>query len=399
VVTTSFPRWPGDFSGVFILELLKRLTDSFNIFVLAPHFPKSAFKETWFGLTIYRFRYFLPTKRQEVCYGPGILSNLNRNRLLIFILPFLFISQSLKIIYLIKKENIDLVHAHWFLPSGLTASLATKIYQRPLIVTSHGPDILSLKGVFFDKIRSIVFNRAEAITFISPIFIRQFIKNQPIKLNKVYSISMGVDTNLFQSSAKIKEDGEARLREKLGFYPSPPILLFVGALAERKGVSYLVKSMPAIIKNFPKAALLIIGSGPEREELENLSLNLNLKKNVFFLGNIEPQELPYYYNQADVFVLPSLVEGLPVVLMEALACGLPIVATRIAGIPDMIKDGQNGFLVSPQSPKELSRAVINILLNGELRKNIAKEAQKTAREKYDWSVIVEQFKLLYQNTL
>jgi len=383
VVTTIFPTGPSNSLGLFIYELSKRLVDSFDLIVLAPHIKGAKTKERLGGLVVYRFRYFWPVSWQKLCYHSGILANLRRNKLLLFTVPFLLISQFFKIIYFIKKENIDLIHAHWFFPSGLIAGLAGKICRKQVIITAHGSDIFVLKGWFWNKVKKFIIFLADAISVVSPEIEKKLTR---LKIGKIFIVPMGVDVSLF----KLKEKQEKRNRVQL---------LFVGRLSIAKGIVYLIKALPVIISKFPETKLAIIGLGQEKSKFEKLVDKLNLRQNVDFLGGIDNQKLPKYYQEADIFVLPSLTEGTPVTVLEAMSCGCPVVATKVGGLPSLIKNKKNGLLVNVKSSTEISRAVIRILSENDLRDKIIREARKTVEERYNWPIIVNRFKNIYKTCL
>lgn len=380
VVTTSFPTRPGDFSGLFIYELSKRLTNSFNLVVLAPHCQGAKIEESWSGLTVYRFRYFWPRQWQKLCYQSGILANLRKNKLLLLTVPFLLISQFLKTIALIRKEKIDLIQAHWFFPSGLVAGLAGKICRKPLIITAHGSDIFALKGWFWDEIKKFIIFLADRVSVVSPEIGKKLAK---LGTEKVFITPMGVDVSVFKPREKQEKKNQTNL-------------LFVGRLSAAKGINYLIKALLEIIKEFPETNLVIIGAGQEKKEFEILADELDLKQKVNFLGGIANQELPKYYQKADVFVLPSLTEGTPVSVLEAMSSGCPVVATKVGGVPAIIENRKSGLLINPCSSEEISRAVIDILSDNDLRNSIVKKARKIIKERYDWSVAVNRFKNIYK---
>ncbi|MFH0820054.1 MAG: glycosyltransferase [bacterium] len=395
IVTTSFPRRPGDFSGIFIFNLLSRLADNFEIYILAPYSPRAKKFEEWSGLSVYRFKYFWPFSWQQLCHGPGIVANLKRNKFLVLLVPFLMFFLFINLIYLVKKEKIEIVNAHWILPTGLVTLLARVFFRRPLIVTSHGPDILVLKGRVFDWLRKITLKKAEAVTFISKTFAKQATNSYNIDLSKVAVISMGVDTELFCPSIEFKKQGEKQLIQKFGFLPTQPILFFVGSLAKHKGIDYLIQAMKKIVLKFPSTNLLIAGEGHLRTDLEKLARNLGLERKVFFLGGINNKDLPPFYNLVNVFVLPSLVEGLPVAIMEAMSCGCPVIATPVGGVADLIENGVTGLLIKTKSEEAITQAVIKLLSDNTLRESIIQNARKKIEENYDWNIIASKFEKLY----
>lgn len=386
ILTISFPRWPNDhIATMYLFELYKRLTDSYNIFFLVPHVKKAKTKEVWQNVNIYRFRYFWPDKLEKLCYGSGVIPKLRKNKFLYLLVPFLFIFQFINICVLLKKERIDIIHAHWFVPSGFTAIIAAKIFRKPSIISSHGPDILNLPGAFWDKTRKFIVKQANLVTVISPTFIKDLVNFYPPVKEKISFISMGIDTELFYFKPK-----EFKSEQKL---------LFAGRLSPVKGVSYLIKAMPKILQEFPNAKLEIIGYGEQEDDLRKLVRTLSLDKKINFVGAVENKEMPKYYHSSSVYILPSLVEGLPVALMEAMSCGCPVIATSVGGVPDLIGDGINGILIKTKSIEEISQSVIKILSDNNFRENIIKNAREKIKENYDWQIIAMKFKRLYSEIL
>jgi len=324
---------------------------------------------------------------------------MKKNKFLIFVLPFLFIFQFFALIKVIRKEKIDLINAHWIMPSGMTSILAATILRKPLVISTHGSDVFVLFSNFLSFFSKIIVRKADKLTTTSSVAANFMANKANIALKDIEIISMGVDINLFKPSLKLKKRGEKKVSEKLGFSPSRPILLFVASLNIHKGVDYLIKAMPKIVKRFSEANLLIVGQGVEEKNLKKLTADLCLKKNIHFLGKVENTELPYYYNQADIFILASLREGLPVVLMEAMSSGCPVVATNIAGNPDMIKNGKSGFLIKTKSPNAISNAVLEILSDRDLKDKFIKKARLTIEQKYDWNIIVNHFNKLFKELI
>ena len=178
VMTTSFPRWPGDFDGLFVYDLSKRLVDSFNVFVLAPHYLGAKVKENWDGLKICRFKYFWPIKSQRLCGGaPSMLSNLKKYKLSYLQLPFFMIFYFLNLKRIVEKENIKIIHAHWIIPQGFIAVLYKKLFRKKdlkIICTSHGIDSSALPK--FNFLKRWVINNSNNLTTVSNDIRRKIIK-------------------------------------------------------------------------------------------------------------------------------------------------------------------------------------------------------------------------------
>lgn len=389
VVTTTFPRWENDHTHCFLADLYKRLTKSFNIIVVSPHYPKAKQIEDWSGIKVVRFKYFWPQQWQKLCYDGGMPANIKKNKLLILVMPFLLICHFLKVVALIKREKVDLLHAQWFLTAGLVASVAAKIYKKPLVVTAHGSDVLALKGLIWDKVRRFIISNATQVTAVSSVIAEELSANSALRQSSIKLTPMGVDTSLF-ARQNIKESGIDK-KER--------ILLFIGRLDRQKGLEYLIQAMPAILTKYPASRLNIIGYGPHENYMRQLVSKMGLNKKIVFIGSLPNKKLPVYYSQAEIFILPSMSEGLPVSILEAMACQCPVIATSVGGIFSLIQNEDNGLLIEPRSSDEICQAVFNLYANQELKEKIIKNAYNLVRHKYDWSILASQLADIYQRQL
>lgn len=182
------------------------------------------------------------------------------------------------------------------------------------------------------------------------------------------------------------------------------VILFVGRLIDWKGVNILVSSMKKVRDTVRNARLVIVGDGPERKSLADRVKELGLEDSVTFTGQVSGMELKDYYSRASVFVLPSITvnnqtEGLGVVLLEAMASGVPVIGSNTGGIPDIIEDGVNGLLVQPGDPKALADAIIRILSDLALADRFREAGIKTVSERFSWDRIGDQFTMVYQEVL
>jgi glycosyltransferase involved in cell wall biosynthesis len=175
-------------------------------------------------------------------------------------------------------------------------------------------------------------------------------------------------------------------------------ILFVGRLHPVKGVQYLITAMKIVQDKIPGARLILVGDGEDRERLESLSMQLGIKEYVQFAGEVPHENVQVFMQQADIFVLPSLYEGLPNVILEAMACGLPIVATRTGGIPDIIMDNTNGFLVEIKDTETIAIKIILLLQDTALWKRIS-DNNKLLVKKYTWNNVIIKLEKIYQLSL
>jgi glycosyltransferase involved in cell wall biosynthesis len=197
--------------------------------------------------------------------------------------------------------------------------------------------------------------------------------------HQIAQIPNGVDTDIFKP-----------------FLPSnnQTNITFIGRLDKMKGVQVLLEAFKALNEDSVTAYLNIIGDGPDREKLKNCAVQAGIADSLNFCGEIV--DIKPFLEKTAVFVLPSLSEGLPNVLLEAMACGLPIVTTRVGGNIDLIRDGVNGILVEPEHSDQLYQAMKKLLIDKNLAEKLGREARKTAEEKFSLQGITDQYLRLYQ---
>ena len=388
VTATTFPRWEKDTEPAFVYFLSRLLAKKgHEIINLVPHHSGAKKYEEKDGMKIYRFRYFF-SKYQKLCYDGGILPNMKKSHLAKLQLPFLVMAEYLAIKKILKKEKVDVIHAHWIVPQGYLAALIKRKYNIPYIVSAHAGDVFPLKSRFLRRFGKIALENCDYCTVNSRATGESVKKVSNIK--NISVIPMGVDLSNFSPKRKSE-----KIIKK--FDIQKEFLLFVGRLAEKKGLKYLLLAMPAVIKKFPQAKLMIIGSGPSKSELEDLAKKLKITNNIIFTGKIRNDMLSKYYASADLFVGPSIItksgdtEGLGIVFLEALASGTTVIGSNVGGIPDIIKDGKTGLLVEQKNWKELASKIIMLLENKKLRGSLIKEGQKHIKKNYEWSILAEKF--------
>ena len=395
VLTTTFPRWENDTTPSFVFTLSKLLSEKYEITVLAPHAFKAAKKEKISNLNINRFMYFFPEKYQKIAYGAGIIPNVKKSFLAKLQIPGFLASEIKNAKSIIKKNKIDLVHAHWLIPQGIIGVMLKKKYNLPLVVTIHGSDLFPLKSHLFKSMQKMVVAGADVITVNSEVAINELVSRFPEAKNKIVKIPMGIDTKVFRP----KKAGS-----KFKKYKGKKIILFAGRLNEQKGLEYLLKALPSVISEIKNIKLLIVGEGEYKKQLEKIADGLGIINHVEFLGSKNHDELSGYYNLADVFVLPSVTssigtEAFGLVLAEAMACGTCVIGSSSGGIKEIIKNNENGLIFQEKNSDELARDMIKVLKDGKLRERLAKKGLKYSRKNFDWSIISKKFLKIYGKLL
>jgi glycosyltransferase involved in cell wall biosynthesis len=172
-------------------------------------------------------------------------------------------------------------------------------------------------------------------------------------------------------------------------------ILFVGSLYPVKGVHYLIMAMKLVHDKMPDAKLILVGDGEERERLAALSIQMGVQKHVRFVGKVPHEKVQTFMQRADIFVLPSLSEGFPNVILEAMASGLPIIASRVGGIPDIITNDINGYLVEVKDINDIANKTILLLQDDALRKKISDNNRHLVK-KYAWENVIFELERIFQ---
>ncbi len=387
VLTSTFPRWQGDKEPPFVFDLCWRLSDQFDILVLAPHADGAKCAEMIDGIEIVRFRYYF-SRWERLAYQGGILSNLKRNSWNYLLLPFFFVAQLAALLRILRHQRIDVIHAHWLIPQGLTVAMALLFLKTPplFICTSHGGDLLGLNSWWQNQAKRWVIHCSTMLTIVSNAMTEraQLLGAKPEKLRIV---SMGVDTrNLFTPDAST-----VRMSNEL---------LFVGRLVEKKGCAFLLDAMPNILARYPDTRLGIVGNGPLEPVLKQQAMHLGISHAVTFHGSLSNSEIPALVRRATIFVTPSIVttlgdqEGLGLVLVEAQACECPVIASDLPAIRDVISHGDTGWLVTQKNSDDISKAVVKLLSEPELRRQLAINGREHAIRKFDWAAISRRYAAL-----
>lgn len=379
MVTTSFPRWKGDWQGSFVFELARALLKKgVQIRVVAMHSPGAAVHEHINGIEIFRPKYWWPERWEMLRKEGGGLPIVWQKYPLarVQILPFFVIHTLATIRY---AQSFDIVHAHWTLSAG-AACLGRQVHQKPIIVTVQGSDVLQVPSYPVGRwLTRKILSSCDQITALS-CALRDKVIALGINPEKVRVIPNGVDTTWFVPP---KEEE----RENL--------ILFVGSLIERKGVKYLISAMPMILKLFPHYRLVIVGEGPQAYFLKELTNKANLTGYVSFVGSQSQEGVRAWMQRAKLLVLPSLEEGMGVVLIEALACGTPVVATYVDGIRDVVTP-EVGVLVPPADSEALFKGIQEVLSDHNRWAAMSRSARERAVKCYEWGQIADKFIELYQ---
>ena len=293
----------------------------------------------------------------------------------------------LKILSILRRINQDIIHAQG-IPMGMPAFLLKKLLRKPYVVLGQGAEVY-LAWVFKKPISKLVLRNADTVMALTGHMKREI---ERLCDKDIYVVPLGI--NLDNCNDLSREESRSRLQIK----EEAKIIIFVGSLRPIKGVKYLIQAIDIINKEKAGVKLMLVGDGGERESLEQLVKDLDLESSVTFTGKVANEKVPEYMAASDVFVLPSLSEGFPVVTLEAMASGLPIVATRVGGMPEIVEDGENGFLVEPRNPGQIAERILLLLKDDQLREKMARSNREKAK-RYSWENVVERLERVYLEVL
>lgn len=297
----------------------------------------------------------------------------------------LSITNFINTLLIVRRINPDIMHAQMVL-LGFHVWLIKKLLKKPYVVYGRGSDIyIYLSPRLRKLLAKLALMDADAVIALTN-DMKQAL--QKLHRREVILIPNGVDIDKFSTLSR------EEARRKFNIKDNERMLIFVGRLTPIKGVKFLIEAMALIRQQHPEARLLIVGDGEERQNLEELAEKLNLKKWVSFLGQIPSERIPEYMVASDIFVLPSLSEGFPLTILEAMASGLPIVTTRVRGLPEIVKDSENGFLVEPQNPGQIADKVLLVLNDDDLRERMAKNNWQRAKQ-YSWQNVAKSLEEIY----
>jgi len=296
----------------------------------------------------------------------------------------------LKVAKIFRREKIDVIHTHNTQPfiDGSIAALLSGV--KIIVHTDHARAFPDKKRYMFAE--WLMSHFAYKIVGVSEHTSQNLRKYEHISPRKIVTITNGI----YGEAYKINLDN-GKKRQELGINENGPIIGLCVRLTEQKGITYLLQAMPAIITKIPNITLIIAGDGYLKDKLEEEAVSLKITGNVLFVG---PRlDIPELLKLFDLYVLPSLWEGLPMVILEAMAASCPIIATDVGGIKSSIQHGFNGSLVPPKSPEHLSSAIIQILKDENLRQKYIKNGLDTFNTKFTARSMTKQYERIYTRYL
>lgn len=397
VIGSVYPRFHEDAEVPWLRTSIAHLKKAgLDIQVLAPAY-KGLKSHEIDGVKVNRFRY-APAKWEFLTHEEGAPSKMaNKPWLQLLAIPYI-ISGFFKCIKICRKFKPDIIHAHWPFPHAYIALGAAKLFKIPLVLNFHGAELLLIrKKKWVKPLLKFAIGQAQAV-----------FANSSFTASKIKALrNVDVEWSPYGTTLEF-----GNRKSEFGMEPHPINskfkILFVGRHIERKGIRYLIEAAKYLPRD--QFEIRIVGVGDLTDELKKLAANVIAKNvsdeaiqggsaalpaEIIFTGKLSPEALANEYKTANVFTLPAIVdskgdtEGLGVVLIEAMELGLPIVASNVGGIPDVVIDGETGILVPEKDPEALASAYKRLAAEPELVKHLLAGAQKRIAECFTWDGIIQ----------
>jgi glycosyltransferase involved in cell wall biosynthesis len=381
IISNSFPNEDNTFvGGVFVKEQLKYLRHYFdNVYVVSPvAYGMERLRKT--EHSDYQFdniRVFFPKYINNPLfwyYGRSLWVDL----------------EARAIMSLIEREDLhfDLIHAHFTWPSGAVGVKLKQNYSVPVVITEHTSNTFMKAIETEDKVFINTWSKADEIVRVKESDVSAFGRVH-IPLQNIVAIPNGYD------SKKFHPIDAQKCRMTLNLPQDKKLILNVGNLYDEvKGHKYLIEAIPKIVTLREDILCVIVGAGKLRTALERQIRSLGLEDYIMLAGGKPHDEIPLWMNACDLFVLPSLNEGNPTVLPEALGCGKPFVGTRVGGVPEVIASDDYGLLVEPADPEGLAEKIL-VALDREWDR----EAILAYAERFTWENIAKEIVGVYEQVL
>ena len=413
-LTQTYPRYAGDTAGPFIRDLARGLVRGGDrVTVLAPHAAGVARRWEDDGVAVESFRY-APQRLEVVGYSRSLQKDETVKAGARLMSPFYGLGAVRAVRRAVARaaaagRPYDLVHAHWVVPNAPLAALASGRREAPpaLAVGLHGSGVFLAERPGVRRAVAWALGRARLLTGCSPELVDRVVAlGFPAERARV--IPYGVDVELFAPLAGSDAGAGERAaawRRRLGVPPSAPVVLGLGRMATKKGFHVLLDALPGLLAGAPDAHWVLAGGGDRLAELRGRAAAMRGGDRVHFPGVVERGTLPDLFRAADLFVLPAVhdakgnVDGLPNVILEAMASGLPVVASDISGIPLAVVEGETGHLVPEGEPAPLAAALAGLLADAPRRRALGAAGRARAVAHLTWDAVAARYREGYAAAL
>jgi phosphatidyl-myo-inositol dimannoside synthase len=395
-LTQTFPRFPVDTSGPFIRDLARGLTGHGDeVTVLTPHAEGVA--ERWMDgdVEVRSFRY-APEKSEVLGYGRSLSADENVRWRAGLVTPLYLWGARRAVARRLDETPFDVLQGHWVVPNGL---IAASFSSRLTVGTGlHGSDVFMAERGAVRGLVGRALERCHFLTGCSPELVDR-VCALGFPRQRAAVIPYGVDVETFSPGA----EGRETWRRQLGIAAGDVMLLSVGRMVSKKGYQNLLPLLPQLLESRPELHVVLAGAGDLLDDFRRQTEPW--RDRVHLPGLVMRDTLPDLYRAADLFVLPAVhdakgnVDGLPNVILEAMASGLPVVASGISGIPLAIRDGDEGLLVEEGRPDLLAAALHELIADPPRRRAMGERARAKAASELTWRCVAARYRQAYEDGL
>jgi glycosyltransferase involved in cell wall biosynthesis len=399
MVTTSYPRFPGDSVGTFMEPIAKRVAArGHEVHIVAPWHPRLTRGKVEDGVFFHFFKYAPVPALNVFGYAAGLRADVQLKGAAWMAAPLAMTAGWFTAMRVAQKKRATVMHGHWVVPGGAIAAAARPAL--PLVVSLHGSDVFVAERTAVARMAARrVFRRAGFVTACS-----QDLAERAVALgasaDRLEVVPYGVDVSRFKPVPGAREAA----RTRLGLPASAPLFFAAGRLVRKKGFEYLIDALPLIEGTSP-AHLAIAGDGDLAEELRARARDAGVGDRVHFLGDLPQDAVGAWFAAADAAVVPSVrddsgnVDGLPNTVLEALASGTPLVSTSAGGIASVIEHGHTGVIVPERDPRALAAALGGLARDPEQRARLGAAGRALVEAHFGWDMAAARFEAAYDRAL
>lgn len=398
MIATSYPRFHGDTVGTFMEPIAKGLAARGHaVHMVMPWHPKWQRGKREGNVFFHLFHYAPHSSLNVFGYAEALRADVDMRSRAFAAAPLALAAGWFKALRVTQKFNATMMHGHWVIPGGVLAMAANVTPRLPLVISLHGSDVyVAERQAIAGRLARAAFTRAGWVTACS-----EDLRSRAVKLGaddaRSAVVPYGVDSDRFKPNVTARAD----VRRALGLPATTPIVFTAGRFVRKKGFEYLIDAAARLSSSMPDLALVMGGDGDLRDELATRAREAGLGDRVRFPGLLSQDEVATYLAAADVAVVPSVrddsgnVDGLPNVVMEALASGTPLIATPAGGIASVIEHGRNGLLVPERDPESLARSIARLIEAPHERVSLGAAARGTVIARFGWERTIDRFEAAY----
>ena len=397
MVASSYPRFEGDSVGSFMEPIAQGVAArGHEVHVVAPWHPKWTRPKVDRGVHFHLFHYAPTHALNTFGYAEGLRADVRLRASAVAVAPLAVLAGWFKALRVAQKTRATVMHAHWVIPGGVIGSAAAG--RVPLVISLHGSDVFVAERHLLARMAArAAFGRARWVTACS-----EDLRSRAVRIgasaDRSNVIPYGVDSERFRPGAALRSRG----REMLGIADNVPLVFAIGRLVRKKGFEYLIDAAAALRAARPELRVAIAGDGDLAAELRARAQATGAGDSVRFLGAVSHDVVPAFLAAADVAVAPSVhddagnVDGLPNTVMEIMASGTPLVATRAGGIGAVASEGTTARLVPERDARALAAAIEDLLRAPEAARLMGARARDLVCRHHSWARVAEDFEAVYR---